>query len=389
MWHNKAPIPGIGILNFGNFVIDSDYYVVGGNDSIQDFLNGVWKYNIPTDTWRQLGNLPFGQITCLTAFTLNGKGYVCTGIDSLGSYICDTLMWEYDPATDTWTRRASFPGSGRELALSVTYHNKAYVGLGYACGAPVTDFWEYDPITDHWTQRDSLPSEGRVESGIAIVDSIIYTMAGTDIQNSDHVDMWGYNIVTNRWLRLADLPGPPRRAPVTFSFDSFFLAGYGNMYTNFGPHDLYKYDIAHNKWDTVICLNFIDSSSIGGGSFVLGKQAYFFSGLFNDTTIYHDMWTADASSLFHETKDTTGIATVKQDELFSVYPNPVSREKKFSISTSEIGEVVFTDELGRTLDDRKLNRGVNSIKLATDDEVVFYRAVLYDGTIKNGKVILY
>jgi hypothetical protein len=73
--------------------------------------------------------------------------------------------------------------------------------------------------------------------------------------------------------------------------------------------------------------------------------------------------------------------------IFSLYPNPVSFDKGFSISTSESGDILFYDALGRTLDERKLAHGLNQIKLNIHSEVVFYKATLQDGTTENGKLI--
>jgi hypothetical protein len=389
-WIKKTPIPSTAIISSGYFKIDSTYYIIGGDDSLYNDCKGVWGYNILSDTWQNLRDFSFGTTTELTAFAINGKGYICTGLDSIAGYGCDTLMWQYDPTSDSWSSRASFPGSKREKASSFTYKNKAYVGLGYACGGPVTDLWEYDPLADSWSMRDSLPTVGRYGSALAIIDSIAYLIGGIDNNAIVYSEMWSYNIISDQWRQLANIPGGARRYPVVFSFDTFFLAGYGDLDSGVlhYAHDLYKYDIANDKWDTLVSLNLLNGV-VGNSSFVYGQNAYFFAGVINDTIFSRDMWTADASSLFHESKDTTGIAAVNQDPSFSVYPNPVSRDKGFSISTSESGEVIFTDELGRTLDDRKLNRGINSIKLATDDEVVFYHSTLRDGTIKNGKVILY
>ena len=83
----------------------------------------------------------------------------------------------------------------------------------------------------------------------------------------------------------------------------------------------------------------------------------------------------------------TGIAQVKSAVTFSLYPNPASHEQGFSVSTSESGEIVFYDALGRMLDERKLVRGINQVKFHTDDEVVFYRATLSSGATQNGKVV--
>src|SRR5436190_22202994 len=49
------------------------------------------------------------------SFTIGTKGYVGTGHSGTGKD-----FWEYDPATDTWTQKADFGGTGRSDAVAFT-----------------------------------------------------------------------------------------------------------------------------------------------------------------------------------------------------------------------------------------------------------------------------
>lgn len=100
------------------------------------------------------------------------------------------------------------------------------------------------------------------------------------------------------------------------------------------------------------------------------------------------MWSFDASRFF-PADTSTGIAEVKDQVSFAVHPNPVNRDKGFSISTSLSGSIVFYDELGRIVDERKLMRGINSFKLNIDNEVIIYRAILDGGVTENGKIVCF
>ncbi len=390
-WYKKTPIPSAGVMSSGYFIIDSNYYVVGGSGS-NNPGNEVWKYNIIQDNWQRLRDLPYGGITELTAFTLNDKGYVCTGIDSISGYNCDTLMWEYDPASDHWSSKKAFPGVYREKANSFVYNNKAYAGLGYACGTTVTDLWEYDPITDNWSMKDSLPAIGKYGSAMATMDNNFFLIGGSDNNDSLYNDLWSYNAVSNLWDQLASIPGEARAYAVAFSFDSFFLAGYGKIIDGTYLHDLYKYDIIHNEWDTLVSLN-LSGGIIENSYFTYNKQAYFFGGIINDSTFSRDMWTADASSLFHESKDTTGIATVKQDTYrFSLYPTVVSSSQRLHIQSSERGDISFYDELGQLVYTSHLDAGTTTINyddIHRSSGILLYHATLRNGKTENGKVILY
>ena len=82
-----------------------------------------------------------------------------------------------------------------------------------------------------------------------------------------------------------------------------------------------------------------------------------------------------------------GVEEIKSTVLFSVYPNPVSYGNSFSISTSESGDILFYNALGQTIDERKLVQDLNKINFSSDNEVVFYKARLQDGTTENGKLV--
>jgi blue copper oxidase len=74
--------------------------------------------------------------------------------------------------------------------------------------------------------------------------------------------------------------------------------------------------------------------------------------------------------------------------LFSVSPNPINKGNELTVSTSENGQIVFYDALGRILDERKLMPGLNQVRIFADSELIFYRATLQGGIIKQGKLVL-
>ena len=65
-------------------------------------------------------------------------------------------FWEYDPATDIWTKKASVGGDKRAHAIGFAINGKGYVCTGVDNGAYDDDFWEYDPATDIWVEKRSI-----------------------------------------------------------------------------------------------------------------------------------------------------------------------------------------------------------------------------------------
>src|SRR3954468_6201863 len=96
------------------------------------------------------------------SFTIGGKGYAGTGVDSVLKVLKD--FWEYDTLTNTWTQKADFGGGTRFNGVAFTIGNKGYAGLGsstYPSYTWVTTWYEYDPTTNIWTQKGNFPGVGR------------------------------------------------------------------------------------------------------------------------------------------------------------------------------------------------------------------------------------
>jgi len=400
VWTRLASFPdSISQINSaGYFLIDSDFIVAGGqrgNNAVS--TSEVWRYHIPTNIWSQLHNMPFGPASTESYFVLNGKGYFLTARDSVNNYNCDTMFWEYDLSSDTWNIKPGFPDAPRQNGSCFTYGGNGYVGQTIGCSLGDTHFWQYDPLLNKWTQIDSLSAD--IVGGSVTIPSLAgnaYLFGGYDIGGNFLNDVWRFNIAANQWDSIGQMPGLARCYSSFWGFDSIIIGGGGetsdNIQNTYLANDYYRYDIASNVWTPVVFQNSFDSTG-AGAAFVFNKRGYYFGGFASinpSVTFKNNMWSFDASRflpLDTAKTDTTGIQAIKSTVIFSVYPNPVSFDKGFSISTSESGDILFYDALGRTLDERKLAHGLNQIKLNVHSEVVFYKAMLQDGTTENGKLI--
>src|SRR5690348_7211445 len=111
-------------------------------------LSSFREYDPATNTWTRKAHLPGvpeGRLAYGVGFSIGSKGYIVTG-SHLGTTYSRQVS-EYDPVTDTWTRKANFGGIGRYDAVGFSIGNKGYVGLGTNYGQALSDFWEYDPAS--------------------------------------------------------------------------------------------------------------------------------------------------------------------------------------------------------------------------------------------------
>jgi len=76
--------------NAGAFVIGNKGYVVSGKSGAS-ITNTVWAYDPSSDTWDDKHqSLPFDAREKSVSFSLNGKGYISTGVN--GSFIFDNTL---------------------------------------------------------------------------------------------------------------------------------------------------------------------------------------------------------------------------------------------------------------------------------------------------------
>ena len=153
MWTQKTSMP-VGRTMSSAFVAGTKAYIVGGIKTgiSTDVTNEVWAFDPAANSWTQRSSLP-GQRARGVAFAINGVGYYGTGNDATTTNHDD--FWQYDTLLNAWIAKANFPDA-RRTASGFVIGNSGYIGGGYAT-AYVNSFFEYNPITDTWTQRQSYP----------------------------------------------------------------------------------------------------------------------------------------------------------------------------------------------------------------------------------------
>ncbi len=107
-----------------------------------------------------------------------GKIYVMGGFGA-GA----TANEEYDPATNTWQKRAPIP-RGLDHPTAVGLNGRIYLvgGLDGRWG-PLDNAWAYDPEADSWTAKASLPTARGALAAVTLGGKI-YAIGGRDaVQN--------------------------------------------------------------------------------------------------------------------------------------------------------------------------------------------------------------
>jgi gliding motility-associated-like protein len=102
-WTPIANFPGGGTGFFGGseaaYVIGTKAYVIYGDDQSLQPITQAWIYDTVTKGWCSFSHLLKVRRAYSASFLLNGKGYLCWGTDSGGSYVgpYNQNLYEYDP----------------------------------------------------------------------------------------------------------------------------------------------------------------------------------------------------------------------------------------------------------------------------------------------------
>ncbi len=243
-WVQKANYGGGQRQAASAFAINGKIYVCLGLNASAQPMNDLWEYDPVTNAWTRKADFPGTARYSAVAFTLNGKGYVGTGYNG-STYFKD--FWQYDPATNTWTRKKDFAGQKRRFATGFVINNKGYLGCGttfYPNEIFHKDFWEYDPAADVWTRKADFGGGDRSNARGFSIGNKGYM--GTGYYNGWHTDFWEYNPATNAWLQKTDFGGAAREWAAAFSIGDKGYLGTGYAFAYY--KDFWEFDPMKNTW---------------------------------------------------------------------------------------------------------------------------------------------
>ena len=201
-WTAKMPMHHARCY-LGVAVVNGRIYAIGGStqqgSSPDDLSGGVIgtneEYNPKTDTWTYKRAMPTPRHYFATAVYQN-KIYCIGGYTSNGTVTRANEV--YDPATDTWETKTAMPTARIGLEANAA-NGKIYLIGGYVPAYYTTYNFSssfltlnevYDPATDSWTMKASMPT---ASSGYAsaVVDNKIYIIDSNLNQIYDtETDMW-------------------------------------------------------------------------------------------------------------------------------------------------------------------------------------------------------
>jgi N-acetylneuraminic acid mutarotase len=260
-WALIAPMPGqagqgpaVGVVPNSNGL--SKAYVFGGTNGDGGSGANTRVYDVATNTWRFVSN---DTETRVFAFNLNGVGnigdklYFSGGKDYGGGSLAITAeAWAFDPASETFTRKADMPlhtadgVSGvigdKLYVLPGTCSGEGYPAKSYCETEPIRKLFRYNPSTNIWVTKASAPHYHK-NGAAGVINNKFYVVGGNKDFDAPTRALDVYDPATNTWKTLASLPVALQPVTGAALREKFYVVG-GNS----GGVKAYAYDPATNKW---------------------------------------------------------------------------------------------------------------------------------------------
>jgi len=255
-WARRGDMPEPARVGFVTAKVDGRIYVMGGQTSRNGHLTGqttvhVYDPGTDTDTWAQKTGM-LHEIAFSSAGVVGGKIYVIGGsaYDGAGA---EAFVQEYDPVSDTWTEKTSMP-TPRDGLVTAVVGDRIYAIGGWQPEASTMTanvqvvVEEYDPATDTWTQKASLPTK-RVCPMVGVVKDKIYVIGGqTGGISGMLASVVEYDPATDTWTEKSPMPDKRTWGAAAVHEGQIYVFGGSDTFEWPASSSLFVYDPASDTW---------------------------------------------------------------------------------------------------------------------------------------------
>ncbi|RXQ96814.1 galactose oxidase [Ancylomarina salipaludis] len=285
-----------------SFTIGDDAYIGTGYRKIRNYdetedehcLKSFYKYNLKNG-WMKIADFPGKARHEAVAFSINGKGYVGTGVDIDGNRLKD--FYEYDPETNTWKEAPEFIGGARQGAIAFSINNIGYVGTGYGVldGEDenyLKNFFKFE--SGEWTDLGLYPGEKTAYSTSFVIDNKAYLVSGhgslDDVWEFDpsvssvKYECWSHKKDLDTYKQFDDML---RSNAVSFVIDKKGYLATGRIVPY--QRTVWEYDSETDKWIEKTGLEMEIHSRENAVGFSINNRGFIATGNVGDYYL-DDMW---------------------------------------------------------------------------------------------------
>jgi N-acetylneuraminic acid mutarotase len=179
-WTKKSDMP-TARAGLCSIVVGNEILAIGGIGESWQALPTMEGYDPVTDTWSKKPDMPTPR-HFFSVSAVSGKFYFFGG--QTGPFAMDgpflSLVEEYDPAAETWARKADMPTSRAGLETCAV-NGEIYTIGGMVEGREMVSIVEkYDPSRDIWSKAADM-SVRRVSMSVGVVNGRIYAIGGSSV----------------------------------------------------------------------------------------------------------------------------------------------------------------------------------------------------------------
>ena len=290
-WNTKSNFGGVGRHRGTGIAIGNRGYMglghyngAGPNIMFDDW----WEFDPATNTWSQKASYPFPTYAA-SSFTIGMKCYVGAGVSA------GNLFYAFDPMSNTWTPIQPVPmGSTDQLAFSLN-------GKGYYIN--YSDVYEYDAALDQWTLQNPAPFSLSSWSSSFTIGEKAYVKTGNQL--------YEYKPATDDWTVRANFPGIASGGSAAFAVKGkgYIVCGYVGWLSEL-TDEVWEFDPSTNTWTQLD--EFPGSSRRFSAGFSIGSKGYV--GIGTTGTNMRDFWEFDELL----------SATSAPSQDVTLYPNPAT-----------------------------------------------------------------
>lgn len=240
----KQSYPGAVHLNGvvgQSLVHEGRIYCLGGDPDTG--LRQMNIYDTTRNEWFLGPALPGNRRHTHGGF-INNKLYMVGGFDA---GIGEPGVWEYDPATLTFTTKAATGKyQGARLSMGVVHDGKLYFFGGEYNGAKANAML-YNPVTDTFTALTSMPTANYGMVSV-VLGSQIYVFGGVSVNQGLRFDPAAAT-GAGSWTQIAAPPAQRAYAAAGVIDGKIIMAG--GLVGTAEQRSVYSYDPATNTWTTL------------------------------------------------------------------------------------------------------------------------------------------
>jgi len=372
-WNKKANFGGDARHRASAFTIGSKGYIGMGhvNSAEHIIYKDIWEYDPATNSWTQKADFGGGLRYQCAAFSIGGNAYMGLGRNPQNTYEKD--FWKFNPLSNTWYPIIDFPGQERRGASAFSINGKGYVGLGQATSGYADDFYEYNPNSNSWTQMADFIGLPRTSAVSFVHNNKAYVGTGHTYSLALK-DFYEFTPSSNYWTQKADVGDTLRQDATGFVLNGEGYLGTGNNVDgSINYKDFWQYNFDSDVWTQVE--NFRGAARRYMVSFVIGNTAYCGTGT-NGTNL-KDFWAYNP------------LLSVNTNKLITVniFPNPSTNRITFSNLKTNSNLKIY-NQLGKLVYEKLIVEYENCIYKNNIGLGIFYYEIIDNNNIvTNGKFI--